>query len=247
MRYLFSILGWLMVTVCFGQASTDEFQKGNEAYRNSNFEEAIYSYQSILEEGKQSAALFYNLGNAYFKTGQIAKAILNYERALRLQPGDGEILQNLELARESVIDDFEKMPQPLFKAFFTKLIKLLPPGGWAWLTVVFALLIAGGGFLYLFTAFKRPGFIAAVVGIIFCGLSWFFAQRHYSILQNNKEAIVMTASSYVKSGPGEKAEDVFILHAGTKATVNESYGGWSKIQLPDGKIGWIHSGDLEVI
>jgi len=235
MRYLFSFLASLLVSLGWAQTAEEVFQPGIDAYR------------SVLEQDKQSAPLFFNLGNAYFKSGQTAKAILSYERALRLNPGDPEVQQNLELARESVIDRFEEMPRPLFQTFFRNFVKLFSPDAWAVLTVAFGLFIITGGFLYLFTSFKRPGFILAVSALLLCGLSWFLAARHHALLQNNRAAIVMTQSSYVKSGPGEKAEDVFILHAGAKAVVKESYEGWSKIQLPDGKIGWIRSGDIEII
>lgn len=241
---LFLILTGLSLSA---QDSPSRFQEANQAYLDGDFEAAILGYQDILTEDGKSASLYYNLGNAYYKSGQTARAILNYERALKLSPHDDDIRQNLEVARESVIDRFESVPQPLFKAFYQNLFQALQPDSWAWLSVAFGLILMAAVGIYLFSNQKRSGFGVAIAALLLALFSWFMAAQHHSYQEHNQAAIVMATNSYVKSGPGEKAEDVFILHAGTKAMVQESYDGWSKIKLPDGKIGWIHSGDLEVI
>ncbi len=236
--------------ICGGltaQATADLFKLGNQAYRQENFDQAITYYSEALAGGEESAPLYYNLANAYYKSDQVAKAILNYERALELSPQDDDIRQNLSLAREATIDQFEELPEPIIKAAYHSLVRSLNPDTWAILAVGSGLLSVAGVFLFLFSGYKRPGFASGLGFFIIGMICWYMAWRHHHYLTTNREAIVMATSSYVKSGPGEKAEDVFILHAGTKAVITESFEGWSKIKLPDGKVGWINAGDIEQI
>lgn len=249
MRQSFVILltGLLSLAAATAQPARQLFKQGNEHYREGKFDEAIASYEKALDEGVSSAALYYNLGNAYYKTDQLAEAILNYERAQRLDPDDDDIRQNLNIAREQSIDRFEEMPQPVAREAYEAIFKLLSPSGWAYVAIFFLLLMLAGAFLYFFTASNRAGFASGLAALILAVLCLQLAYAHYHYLDDNRAAIVMTASSYVKSGPSSQAEDVFILHLGTKALVTESYGGWKKIKLPDGKVGWIPEEDVEEI
>ena len=239
-----------LLLLCLGgmraQSATELFERGNEAYRNEDFEQAIQHYQQILEDKQvTNAALYFNLGNAYFKTGQLAEAILHYEKAAQLNPRDEEIRQNLSIARQKTVDQFETMPQPLLRAAYLFLIQLFKPDVWAKLAVIMAALffIASAG--YFFTRYKRPAFVAASAGLILGTLSVAGGFLHHQYQSHYQPAIVMSASSYVKSGPADSAEDAFILHEGTKVQITENYEGWRKIRLPDGKIGWIKREDVK--
>ncbi len=246
MKRLLLIIGLLFYWPAFSQA-TEKFESANELYRNGEFQKAIEIYQSIVEEGRVSSNLYFNLGNAFFKNNQLAEAILFYERALKLNPGDGEVRQNLNIARKSTIDRFEEVPMPIFKSIWLGTIRFFSPSQWAWLSVFFlSVFITGTGF-YLFSRYKRSAFIIAfsclIVGILNLFSGWF----HRSYNNKHRPALVMTASSYVKSGPGKLAEDVFILHEGAKLEITESFEDWQKIRLPDGKIGWIESKNVQEI
>ena len=201
-------------------------------------------YQEISEQGYESTALYYNMGNAYFKSNQLAKAILYYERALQISPYDDDVKQNLKIAKEGTIDRFETVPHPLVRTAYVSILTALTPDNWAIVSVVCVLLLLAGTFMYLFTSFRRPGFVLGVAALLLGVLSISFAFGHQSYLQQNRPAVITATSSYVKSGPSDKAEDVFILHEGTSAVVTEDYEGWKKIKLPDGKVGWIESRDL---
>jgi len=241
----------VFIILCFFSysvtASISSFEEANTHYRNGEYEEAISGYQSILNEGKESANLYYNLANAYYKKGQLAEAILFYEKALKLNPRDEEIKQNLEVARNSTIDRFEEMPLPIFKSIWLSTLKLLSPSNWARVAIFFFVLFITGLGFYLFSAYKRLSFIFSfsglIAGILTISFSWF----HYNYKLNHKPAILMTASSYVKSGPGKQAEDVFILHEGAKLEITESFEDWQKIRVPDGKIGWIKRENVQEI
>lgn len=237
----------LTTSVLCGQTPADQFRTANELYQQEQFSEAAERYQSILTSDYQSAGIYYNLGNCYFNMNQLGPAILNYRRAQKLAPYDDEIRHNLELAQKSAIDDFETMPLPLFRSAYLKLLLLLTANTWALLAIFGIGLLVAGTFLYLFTAFKRFGFITGIVGMLGAVLFISFAIANNAYQQENVAAIVMATSSYAKSGPGDKAEDVFILHEGAQIKVIESFQDWRKIRLPDGKVGWIDAGDIEQI
>ncbi len=239
---LFVICGWI------AQASnTNNFTLANKLYEEEQYDSALTLYQQINLENVESTELYYNMGNAYYKTQQLASAILFYERALILSPYDEDIQQNLRIAQQATIDRFEKLPQPLLRSFYQGITTLLSPSIWAIIGYSFWGLVLIGLAVYLFGSKKRLGFGLALssflIGLIAVGLAY----GHSSHLQQYRAAIVQAPSSYVKSGPSTNAEDVFILHEGTKAHITESYKEWQKIKLADGKVGWITAKDIEEI
>ena len=249
MKYWTSILiSWCCVSSpLLAQDATGEFLMANEFYQQEQFSEALEGYESILISGYESAEIYYNLGNCYFKMNQLGPSLLNYKRAERLDPYDDEIRHNLNLAQKAAIDDFENMPAPLFRSAYIGLLLLLSANTWALLGIIAMGLMALGTFFYLFTAYQRVGFIGAIIGFLGGLLFISLAIANHSYEKKNLPAIVMTASSYAKSGPGEKAEDVFILHEGAEIKVIESYENWRKIRLPDGKVGWLDANDIKAI
>lgn len=217
------------------------------AYSESNYAKAIELFDRLLEEGHSSAALFYNLGNSYFKEGNLGQAILHYEKALIINPEDEELIHNLEIANKSRIDKFEVLPEPLFRSAYKSFVSLLSSNLWAIISLVLLLLLSL--FSYLFFIRKSSKKIVNVMILTFC-LALFsillsFQARGYEKL--NKYAIITSESSYAKSGPGIKAEDTFILHEGSKVLIIEEYQNWAKVKLIDGKIGWLNSQTLETI
>jgi len=231
----------------YSQRPEVAFDKGNTLYQEKKYEEALEAYHTIADAGLESAALYYNMGNSYFKTDQLAKAILYYERAARLAPKDDDIRQNLNLAYEATIDRFETMPEPMIKTAYHGIFKAMQPGSWAAVALIFLVFMLVGTYAYLYTGYRRQGFTLGMTTFFLGMICLWFGYAHLGNLKNNKPAIVMATSTYVKSGPGEKAEDVFILHEGTRARVTESYESWKKIKLPDGKIGWITAADIKEI
>lgn len=240
-------LSFFIVAANSLNAQNSLFKEANSAYQSEEYLLAIALYDSILHSGKESVALHYNLGNAYFQEGNIGYSILHYEKALRLKPQDEEILHNLDIARQKTVDRFEEIPENLFQASRLAIIRLLSPDNWARLAL-FSFLFASLGFTsYLFSSYLRIGFITILTGLSIGLLSIILAWSHESYLENNQEIILLEDSSYVKSGPSENADDVFILHEGTKALRLEQFENWSKIKLPDGKLGWLLSEELAAI
>ena len=224
--------------------------EGDSAYIKEDYATAIQIYETLLKDG-EAAEVYYNLGNSYYKTGEIAKAVLNYERALLLQPGNGDIRANLEVARAKTIDKVEPIPEVFFVSWTKSLINSMSVDAWAtWGIISFVLLIVA---LYFFIFSKqimqkKIGFISGIVFLVITVCSNLFASQQKENLVNRDEAIVMNPSVTVRSTPSESGTSLFILHEGRKVGIKDnSMKEWKEIRLEDGKVGWVPSSAIEVI
>jgi len=226
------------------------FQEANDAYQSGNYERAITLYDSIMDMGFESAALYYNLGNAHYKTGSVGPAILNYERALKLNPGHKDASFNLRLANLRVVDNIERIPDLLLRRWGKGLLNSRTSGQWAIVAVVFLwiTLFAAGLLLYSNQLWvKRIAFIGGMVTLVFTITSLSLALSKRSLETGANQAIIFSPNAYVKSAPDGQSTDLFILHEGVKVDVLEEEAGWIRIQLADGKEGWVPEDALERI
>lgn len=218
------------------------FIKGNELYRKGDYAGAAKQYEGIVARKEESAEVYFNLGNAYYKQQKIAPAIYNFEKALQLDPNHKETVENLALAHKMVIDDIKASPKTGFSKFLYRLTGSYHYDTWAWAAVsfsAFCLLLFLAYYLSESTLVKRIFFAAmfvAVLGIVFSLLSASFVRS-----QRNKDhfAIVYAEVAPLKAEPSEKAKDIFILHEGTKVNIKEAQGSWNKITLEDDSVGWV--------
>ena len=224
---------------------------GDSAYVMSDFVGAIQFYEAIIAEGKESADLYYNLGNAYYKTDNIAKSIINYERALLLNPGNGDIKFNLELAKSKAVDKVTPMSEMFFVSWTRSLINTNSERGWAQIAIASFILTLCMLALYFFgkkILFKKIGFISAVVLILVCIVANVFASNQKETLLNHESAIVLSPNVTVKSTPDESGTELFILHEGRKVMIKDnSMKEWKEIQLEDGNAGWVPTNVIEII
>ncbi|MEG1838492.1 MAG: tetratricopeptide repeat protein [Bacteroidaceae bacterium] len=224
--------------------------EADSAYIRNDYASAIQLYESLLKKG-ESADIYYNLGNSYFKAESIAKAILNYERALLLKPGDSDIRFNLELAQSKTVDKVDSIPQFFLVTWIQSLINSMGVDAWATLGIVCFILMIGFLFLFIFTnkvIIKKIGFITCLLMLVFVVVSNSFASIQKDALLNRTSAIVISPSVTIKSTPNESGTDLFILHEGRKVSVTDnSMKEWKEIKLEDGNIGWISTDDIEII
>ena len=224
--------------------------QGDSAYMRNDYASAIQIYESLLKKG-EAAEVYYNLGNSYYKADDIAKAILNYERALLLQPGNADIRANLEIARSKMIDKVVSVPDIFFVAWVKSLTNCLSVDAWAKLGIVFfILLLISFSLFFLFKqiVWKKSGFIAGIVFLFLVVLSNIFASEQKSELVNRNKAIILSPSVTVRSTPSESGTSLFILHEGHKIEVKDnSMREWKEIRLEDGKVGWVPTSAIEVI
>ncbi len=224
---------------------------GVAAYTEGDYARALRDWKDVQATGMMSRELYYNLGNACFKTGEIAPAILWYERALRLDPSDADVRYNLEFARAQTQDKIDEVPEIFFEQWGRSVCYLLPSNTWAVLSLVFFGITVALVLLFLLgstSARRRTGFFAAIVTFLLAFLGWDFAQWQRKEARRQDMAIVMRPVSSVKSSPSaESAKDLFILHEGTRVKILDNVSGFSNIQLADGRQGWIPSAEIEII
>jgi tetratricopeptide (TPR) repeat protein len=251
-----SILSLLILAVLLppqilrGQTALDEFERGNSYYRSGEFEQAASAYETILKHGLASPALYFNLGNAYYRLGKVAPAILAYERALRLAPGDADIKHNLNLANLKTADRIEPLPELFFVQWLRALSALLPLQTTAWLFST-AWILLFGALAGLFLVSRR-GTLRLLRAASFV---WLALAIPLGILlttqvlqsQSHADAIVTVSVVTAKTSPDAQSMDAFVAHEGLKVKLSDAVGGWVKVILPDGKVGWVRSEDCERI
>jgi tetratricopeptide (TPR) repeat protein len=226
------------------------FNLGNEHYQKSEYDSALYYYQQILEKGKVSPALYYNLGNTYYKKGLLGEAILYYEKAVRLAPDDGEIKQNLEIARARTVDKIDPLPRMFYKRWITGLKNLFSPDTWTIITIVLLWLFFGSLTVYLLsrkTPIRKSFFALAAALLLIFFISAVITYDRYENLTGGNSAIIFEQSVYIKSSPEEKSTNLFMLHEGTKVEVLDELSNWRKIRIANGSIGWIKENAIRVI
>ena len=226
------------------------WNSGNEKYIQGEFASALENYLKIEEMGYSSSQLTYNIGNTYFKLGENGKAILYFERTLKLDPSDGDAERNLALAKEYTLDKIESVPEFILTTWIREAGYVFSSNGWAMLSLVFAALFALIMLLFRYATtsrIRKTSFITGVVVLLFAVVSVLFAWNQKSDFTTHDTAIIMKPVSSVKSSPDNSGKTLFILHEGTKVKLLEQIGGWQRVELPDGRQGWIMSVDIEII
>ncbi len=224
--------------------------KGDSLYRTGDYEGAIECYEKIIADGYTSADLHYNLGNSYYRTEQLGLAILNYERALRLEPGMSDARQNLQLANSKTVDRITVLPRFFVVDWYNALITRATPHTWRILFLLF-LALTGVSLVTLFLThritFKKISLLTLLLFALLSLFSLFFLFKSTHYYNSHREAIVIEPSVTVKSSPETESVDKLILHEGTKVTITENLAGWNKITLADGTTGWCQEENLERI
>jgi tetratricopeptide (TPR) repeat protein len=249
-----TVLHILLAVACsctvFAQTAPDEFERGNAFYRDGKYDQAAFSFESILNQGLASPSLYFNIGNCYYRMGKIAPAILAYGRALRLQPNDADIKHNLELVNLKTLDRIEPLPELFFIVWLRSFSAVVPlhttvrSFAACWL-----LLFAGLSLLYLLTnsalfRFLRGLAIASAIALI--PLVIVLATQVIDS-RNRTDAVITVSVVTAKTSPDAQSVDAFVAHEGLKVKLSDAVGEWMKIVLPDGKVGWIRSQDCERI
>lgn len=227
-----------------------KFKKGVEYYSASNYQEALKEWTDIYNTGYRSATLDYNIGNVYFKLNNIPGAILFYERALLLKPADNSINYNLQIARSLVVDKFEEIPELFFVRWFDILSLLLSTNTWAIISIISFILFLALLSVYIYSSkyrLKVIGFWFAILFLVISASSLAFTVRNKSLVYDSHKAVIFAPSVNGKSSPDNSGTDLFVLHEGSKVSVEDMVGEWYEIKLSDGNKGWIPSNTLTII
>ncbi|MFO8234373.1 MAG: SH3 domain-containing protein [Bacteroidales bacterium] len=233
-----------------GQEYDIMLDSARKYYDQGKYAKSIEVYEQILSQGKESVAVYYNLGNAYYSTYQIAPAILNYERAKLRAPNDEDIQYNLTLAREQVTDKIEEIPPFFMVRWYNNFVDLFSSDGWALMSmttfVIFLVLFS----VYLYTrsySWKKSSFWIALLALFLSVGTFAFSYQQKQEVIDSNQAIVFSPKVTVRSSPSVSGTELFVIHEGTKVYIEDEMEQWYEIKLADGSKGWIKSEHIEVI
>lgn len=225
-------------------------EAGNSAYQDKDYQSAVFNYLQIYEAGYRSAILNYNLGNAYFKIGELANALLWYERAQRLAPNNEDIKHNIAFVNLKLTDKIEVLPEIFIVRWWKSLASLCSGKAWTTLSILFNIILFTA-LLFMFLSrrnwIRKTGLTVACISLVFIILSIIFAHRQTYYHQNNPEGIIISTVISGKSTPENDGTDLFIIHEGLKVKITGEMNEWVEIQIPNGEKGWIKAENLEII
>jgi tetratricopeptide (TPR) repeat protein len=229
---------------------TAKFNQGVAYFSAGSYKDALQSWTEVYSTGYRSANLCYNIGNAYFKLNNVPQAILFYERAYLLKPADEDINYNLQIARTLIVDRFQEIPELFFVKWFNYASLFLSSNIWARISIVTFILTLALISLYIYTSryrFKILGFWFAVAFFVISAISLVFSARNKHLIYDSHKAIIMAPMVSGKSSPDSSGTDLFVLHEGTKVSVEDTVGEWLEIRLSDGNKGWVPVNSLNII
>jgi tetratricopeptide (TPR) repeat protein len=247
MKYLVKFCVFFILGSIQGQAQ-GLFNQAAQNYKNEAYNKAIEQWNTILDNGQHSAALYYNMGNAHYKLNQVGPSIYYYEKAIALTPNDPQIKTNLAFAQNAKIDAVTPLPKTFFSRWYTLVVGQFTFDQWALLAVLFSVLFSILFLRYYFASAeqkKRLFFTTAIIcGCLFV-LAFAMASVSYQGLQKNVFAIVFSEATDIKSAPKNNSDTVFVIHEGTKVQLLETDGLWSHVAIVNGIEGWMPSSELK--
>ena len=246
-----AVLLLLLLLPMTGMAATKVTKASADSlYAAEHYQQAAHEYEALLKQGI-SSDIYYNLGNCYYRMDDMTRAVLNYERALLLSPGDRDVRLNLQLARSKTIDKIVPESEMFFVTWYRSLVNLMSVDGWARTAIVSLVVALILALLYLFSDriwLRKLGFFGGILLLLTFALSNLFAYQQKQALVHRTGAIIIHSAVNVKSTPAHNGTDLFILHEGTKVTItDDSMNDWKEIRVADGKEGWLQTKDIEKI
>jgi tetratricopeptide (TPR) repeat protein len=227
------------------------YADANTAYEAGNYVEAIQGYESLLGAGFFSFEVHYNLGNTYYKSGELARAILNFERAAKINPRDKDLKHNLEVAYLKQQDkELDSIPLNIFASSWRAVIKICSARSWARWAIIFAWICVIGFGLYWFAntlSLRRIGFFSFLIGLLLALSSWGLGASRKAFDGKQRFVIIMAPSSIIKSAPAESSTNLYILREGFKLRITDQAGDWMEVTLADGNVGWVRASEVEEI
>jgi len=240
--------------LCFEYLNAQELeslmQTGNDFYQNKQYKEAITSFETIIKQGYLSSELYYNLGNSYFRYGKIGKAILYYEKSLKVSPGNDDASHNLKIANARTVDKIQNIPPLFFIKGWNILLSSFTSKGWQVIIFIFYILLLICIAIYFLVRniqFQKSAFIFGFLNIIILFLAVILFFSSLSRESNNEFGILQQTVVAAKISPDEQSDDAFVVHEGIKFRIEDELNNWVKIKLSDGKVGWLPINTFEVI
>ena len=250
MNRLFLFLSLILSFASSAFAQSDALKQGNSLYSKGNYTDAAKDYEKVISTQGVAPELYFNLGNAYYKSNETAHAILNYERALRLSPTFEDARYNLEIAQLKVVDNVNLNQAFFIGRWVDGSIKLLNSNQWIWISLLLFFVTLLSAFIFIFgssRSLRKVSFYFGSIILAFSFLAFIFSGIRKDQLIHHREAIVMTGVVSVKGAPDKSGTELFQLHEGTKVTIKSTLGNWTEIKLGNGNIGWVEQENIERI
>lgn len=243
------IIFFILLIFSNTQNGDDLFKESNDLYTNGDYQNAVEGYLDILKSGFESAELYFNIGNSFYKLNNIPESNYYYEKAKSISPNDDDILTNLSFAQNLRIDKIETLPVTDIQNLKLSILDLLSEKGWSFMLIILIWMTCFAFILYIFSndsKFKRSFFS---ISLLFLILSSFTLFVNIEKKKNSeiKYAIIYDKEIEVWSEPNNISELKFLLHEGTKVKQIDVIEDWLNIQLENGTIGWIQSSSLRIL
>ena len=249
-KVLFTLIILSIYNLAIASDAKDLLSTANEAYRTNDFTTAIEQYEAILQSGFESKAVYYNLGNAYYRNEELGKAILNYERARIQAPNDADIKHNLKVARQQLQDEIEVLPEFFLTRWWHSTRMGLSISGWGILALFLLWLGIAGLIVWVLIPVrqqKKVGFILGVVLLVLFFLPLSLAISRGSFEKHSETAIIIKPEVELRAGPDEISNTVLALHQGTKVFILDQLEGWYRVMLENREEGWLEEEAIEEI
>jgi len=250
MKKILLVLSLTLPALILSAQSDTLLDRAVRAYDNGKFEEALDIFRLAESRGGQSAELYYNMGNAAFRSNLIGYAILYYEKALKEDPGMANAAYNLNYVSRYREDQLENVPELFIRTWVRTLVRSLNSTEWAVISGLLFLLTLFALIVYIFTrnlTLRKTGFFTAAGTLLLFVFALLAGIRQYQREQHPEEAIIVSPSAIVRSTPNSSGNDLFILHEGTKVHLLKSLNDWQNIRISDGRVGWVEKGTMEDI
>lgn len=229
----------------------------DSAYTADNYVLAEELYRDAISRFGTSSTLFYNLGNAYYRQGNLGKAIVNYERALKLDPTNADASANLEFVKGKIADR-QLDESSILDRLWENLVTGLKADTWAWVSIILFALFLAGAVTYLFSSVvivKKMSFFGGIIVFVACALSIVISFAAANRATTDRYAVILPPSAQLSTTPREarnQSEEAFLLHEGTKVEIVDSVtsnvdGKWYEVLVGPGKRAWIKATDVERI
>lgn len=245
------------IILCFTIiASANTFEEANILYAEGNFSQASELYTQIIDsaihnglQARSLAPVYYNLGNSYFRQQELSKAILAYERCLRLDPRMKDAKYNLQFAQAQIIDNIADTRNFFLLTWARNIRNTLDKNTWMWISIVLFSIFLTGAILFALaheTWLRKTAFYIGILALIISISACCNAASLHERDTLRAEAIITQGIVNAKASPDRSGTELFTMHEGTKVTIRECLGEWCNVQVGNNE-GWIKHNCLERI
>lgn len=251
MRKYLVIVFLLSTVLMHGAGSRDSlYNAAGAAYSDGNFESALELYEEIVKMGYEAPDLYYNMGNAAFRSNRLGYAVLYYNKALKLDPAHEEAEKNLAYVSRYKEDQLDQVPELFIRSWIRSLVALFSVQTWSSLAIILFGILLIALLFYIFAArlaIKKTGFYTSLAALVLFLISFSAALERNNEIVAPDQAVIVSPSVVVKSSPSMSGTDLFVLHEGTEISVSDQVGEWIEVRISDGRIGWVPSDAFEII